>query len=174
MKRLPVSGFGWMIRCELPQVLAIEAASFENPWGEEQFLSLLRQRNVIGMVGRRAKEVIAYAIYELERSGLHLLNFTVDPGLRRLDVGSQFIDRLKTKLGGRRDIIRLLIRETNLPAQLFFASQGFVASTVHRDYFADTGEDAYRMAFVHGFNPQAMAAVVSNPNRISRFLGEPT
>ena len=38
----------WMIRRDMPEVLAIEHASFEYPWCEEEFLRVLRQRNCIG------------------------------------------------------------------------------------------------------------------------------
>ena len=37
----------WMIRRNMPEVLAIEHASQDFPWCEEEFLRVLRQRNRI-------------------------------------------------------------------------------------------------------------------------------
>ena len=50
----------WMIRRDMPEVLAIEHASFEFPWCEEEFLRVLRQRNCIGMVAEYGERVVGY------------------------------------------------------------------------------------------------------------------
>ena len=39
------------------------------------------------------------------------------------------------------------VRETNLPAQLFFRSLGFRAVSIVSDFYEDTREDAYLMQF---------------------------
>ena len=36
----------WMIRRDMPEVLQIEAASFEFPWLEDDFIRCLRQRKL--------------------------------------------------------------------------------------------------------------------------------
>ncbi|HEV3083032.1 MAG TPA: ribosomal-protein-alanine N-acetyltransferase RimI, partial [Gemmataceae bacterium] len=41
----------------------------------------------------------------------------------------------------------LEVRESNLPAQLFFKSQGFKAVRVLRRYYEDSGEDAYLLQY---------------------------
>ena len=41
----------------------------------------------------------------------------------------------------------LEVRETNLPAQLFFRSLGFRATTVLKDLYQDSTEDAYMMQY---------------------------
>ena len=47
----------------------------------------------------------------------------------------------------RRTRITLEVRETNLPAQLFFRTQGFRAVRVLRSYYEDSGEDAFLMQY---------------------------
>ena len=47
----------------------------------------------------------------------------------------------------RRSRIALEVRETNLPAQLFFRTAGFRATSVLKDFYQDTTEDAYLMEF---------------------------
>jgi ribosomal-protein-alanine N-acetyltransferase len=41
----------------------------------------------------------------------------------------------------------LEVRETNLPAQLFVRSLGFRATSVLKDFYQDSTEDAYLMQF---------------------------
>jgi ribosomal-protein-alanine N-acetyltransferase len=113
-----------MIRRDMPMVLAIEEASFEFPWSEEDFLLCLRQRNCIGMVAELNDEVVGYMVYELHKHRLHLLNFAVSPSCRRIGIGRAMI-------------------ETNLAAQLFFRSIGFRAEKVLSGFYEDSDDDAY-------------------------------
>lgn len=138
----------WMIRRDMPEVLDIERQSFEFSWNEEDFLTCLRQRNCIGMVAERQERIVGFMIYELLKSQLHVLNFAVAPWARRQGVGAQMIDKLVNKLSQqRRQEISLEVRETNLPAQLFFRNQGLAANAVLRGHYEDTDEDAYVMKF---------------------------
>jgi ribosomal-protein-alanine N-acetyltransferase len=138
----------WMIRRDMPEVLAIEHASFEFPWCEEEFLRVLRQRNCIGMVAECGERIVGFMIYELHRNRIHVLDFATHPDFRRHGVGRQMVTKLVGKLSTqRRNRIVLCVRETNLPAQLFFRVVGFRAMEVIREHFQDTGEDGYRMLY---------------------------
>jgi ribosomal-protein-alanine N-acetyltransferase len=87
-------------------------------------------------------------IYELHRNRLHILNFAVHPQFRRHGVGEQMVRKLASKLSSqRRSRIMLEVRETNLPAQLFFRQLGFKAISLLREFYEDTPEDAYLMQF---------------------------
>jgi ribosomal-protein-alanine N-acetyltransferase len=138
----------WLIRRDMDEVLGIERGSFQQPWTEEEFLCCLRQRNCIGTVAELDHRVVGFMIYELHKSMLRILNFAVSPAVRRHGVGRQMVQRLIDKLSQqrRREIV-LEVRETNVPAQLFFAASGFRAITVLRKHFEDTSEDAYYMRF---------------------------
>jgi ribosomal-protein-alanine N-acetyltransferase len=159
----------WMIRRDMQEVLDIENEGFEFPWYEEDFIRCLRQRNCIGMVAEHNDQVVGFMIYELEKSKLHLLNFAVSRQFRRQGIGSQMIDKLIGKLSHqRRTRIVLEIRETNLPAQLFFKGCGFRAVSVLRDFYDDTTEDAYSMNYRYRpVSAEAPAPV----NRITRLAG---
>jgi len=138
----------WMIRRDMVEVAAIEHEAFEFPWSEEDFTRCLRQRNCIGMVAELADSVVAFMIYELHRSRLHVLNFAVLRSHRRLGIGTQMMEKLVGKLTpDRRGRIVLEVRETNLAAQLFFRSLGFRATSVLKDYYQDSTEDAYLMQY---------------------------
>ena len=109
-----------------------------------------------------ADSVVAFMIYELHRSRLHMLNFAVTRSHRRLGIGTHMLDKLIGKLTpDRRGRIVLEVRETNLPAQLFFRSLGFRATSVLKDFYRDSTEDAYLMQYV------LEAATESMPRRLA-------
>lgn len=156
----------WLIRRDMPEVLEIERESFEFAWTEEEFLCCLRQRNCIGMVAELDHQIVGFMIYELHKSRLRILNFAVAPSARRLNVGSQMVGRLIDKLSQqRRKEIILEVRETNVPAQLFFKDKGFVAVSVLRNHYDDTAEDAYYMCYRLDSESGAFAP----RNRISEY-----
>lgn len=138
----------WLIRRDYPEVLDIENRCFEHSWSEEDFLAVMRQRNCIGMVAECDGMIVGFAIYELHKSRLRILNFAVHPEWQRCGVGTAMVDRLKDKLTqqGRKQL-RLETREGNLASQLFWKSQGFEAVDVWRKHYEDTNEDAYVFSF---------------------------
>jgi [ribosomal protein S18]-alanine N-acetyltransferase len=165
----PAVHIRWMIRRDMAEVIEIEHDSFEFPWSEEDFVRCLRQRNCIGMVGELDDRVAAFMIYELHRTRLHLLNFAVHRPLRRRGVGGHMLSKLVAKLSPqRRTRISLEVRETNLPAQLFFRDNGFRAVNVLRDYYQDTTEDAYVMQYRYRTVPGEAA---EGHNRITKLAG---
>jgi [ribosomal protein S18]-alanine N-acetyltransferase len=158
----------WMIRRDMPEVLEIEGSSFEFPWTEEDFIRCLRQRNCIGMVAEHEERVVGFMIYELHKNRLHILNFSVHADFRRRGVGQAMVGKLISKLSHqRRNRILLEVRETNLAAQLFFRNTGFRATSVLKDFYDDTTEDAYLMEYRY----QATEADFAPSNRISRLAG---
>ena len=159
----------WMIRRDMPEVLAIEASSFEFPWVEEDFIRCLRQRNCIVMVAEHDDQVVGFMIYELNKNRIQVLNFAVARDFRRRGVGTQMVAKLIGKLSAqRRTRIAMEVRETNLAAQLFFRTAGFRAVSVLRNFYDDTPEDAYLMQYRFDAAP---AAAIDPDNRITRLAG---
>jgi [ribosomal protein S18]-alanine N-acetyltransferase len=140
----------WWIRRDMPEVLAIEEHSFEAEcrWDEDEFMAFMRQRNAIGMVAEHDDKVVGYMMYELHKNYLLLAGIAVAPQHRRHGVGAAMIGKLVGKLHQqRRSRIKTTIRDSNLSAQLFFRSQGFIATEVLRGEFEDRDEDGYLMEF---------------------------
>jgi [ribosomal protein S18]-alanine N-acetyltransferase len=159
----------WMIRRDMPEVLAIEHASFEYPWCEEEFLRVLRQRNCIGMVAEHSEHIVGFMIYELHRNKIHVLDFATHADYRRRGVGRQMIAKLVGKLSSqRRNRISLYVRETNLTSQLFYRVMGFRAMEVVREHYPDSGEDAYVMQY---HLDESMIEEDRPANRIAKQLG---
>jgi len=160
----------WMIRRDMPEVLQTEQQSFEYAWTEEDFLRCLRQRNCIGMVAEYQDRIIGFMIYELHKNRLHLLNFAVHPSYRRCGIGSQMVQKLIAKLSShRRSKITLAVRERNLAAQVFFRSLEFKATRVLRNYYEDSGEDAFQMEYRLDAADDDIDAFSASMNRIAQF-----
>jgi len=159
----------WMIRRDMADALEIETDGFEFPWSEDDFIRCLRQRNCIGMVAEQEDRVVGFMIYELHKTRLHLLNLAVSKDYRRRGVGAQMLAKLTAKLSTqRRTRILLEVRETNLPAQVFFRAQGFRAVSVLRDFYDDTTEDAYLMQY--RYRP-VESEIILPINRITKLAG---
>jgi len=144
----------WMIRRDMPEVLAIENACYEHPWSESEFVTALRQRNIIGMVAEVDDRVAGYMVYELFAGELWVLNIAVDPKMWRNLIGAAMVNKLKGKLSkDRRTKIVADVRESHYKAQLFFKSIGFICTECVQDCYADSEDCAYR--FVFNLKPQA-------------------
>lgn len=159
----------WMIRRDMAEVLAAEQQSFEYAWTEEDFLRCLRQRNCIGMVAEHQDRIVGFMIYELHKNRLHVLNFAVATDFRRGGIGAQMVGKLIGKLSShRRSKVTLAVRERNLDAQVFFRMQDFRATRVLRNYYEDSGEDAFLMEF--SLEPSDADDAAGKPtNRIAAF-----
>jgi len=126
MSAIPVH-IRWMIRRDMPEVLDIDYASYQEPWWEKEFLHVLRHRNCIGMVAEKGEKVFGFMIYELHKDKLEVLRLAVLPCVRRRGIGAWMAEKLKSKLSShtRRRKIIFDVPEEMLPAQLFLARQGF-------------------------------------------------
>jgi len=136
----------WSIRTDLLAILEIERESFEFPWRGEDFKRCSRCSNVVGMTcENRDRQTVGFMIYELHKCCLHVLNFAVHPQHRNNGAGSAMVEKLISKVDKHltRHKVTLMIRETNLPAQLFFSRHGFLATRVLENEYQDTSEDAY-------------------------------
>jgi ribosomal-protein-alanine N-acetyltransferase len=142
-----------MNRRDLPEVLSIEESSFEFPWSESDFVRLLSQRNGVGWVvevcpGKQRERVVGYMVYQLAKTRIDLLNLAVAPDHRGAGLGRALLAKVKSKLSAeRRARIATEVRETNLAAQLFLRACGFRATSVLRDFYDDTTEDAYHFVY---------------------------
>lgn len=140
----------FMIRRDLPEILAIEREAFDAPWEEKYFIETLSQRQNIGMVLECDARVVAYMVYTLYRQRIHLANLAVAADCRGRGHGTQLLEVVKRKMAAResrRRTLSLEIRETNVAAQVWFRGQRFRCVEVLRDWYDHTEEDAYRFVW---------------------------
>lgn len=139
----PVLSIRWMIRPDLPAVLAISKESFHTPWTRDQFLAVLRHRNTIGLVATDPHGIIGFTIYELFKSHVTILNLAVHPWFRRQTCGSQMIRLLVRRARqAHRECVGTVICEDNLPGQLFLKANGFRATEIESGVYPG-GLDGY-------------------------------
>lgn len=160
----------WLVSRDMEEVLDIEQESFEFPWTEGDYTRCLRSRNCIGMVAEYHDEVAGYMVYELAKNRIQLLNLATAKRFRRCGVATQMIAKLIGKLSAqRRNRITFEIRETNLPAQLFFRSAGFRAMQILKNHYEEMQEDAYLMQYRHA--PDLVGDVYAKAhNRIIQYF----
>lgn len=143
-------------REDIPRVLEIERACFgQDAWAPNMLRFVLMQPRVVEQLVQQAGRIVGFMIYVPHRSHLRILNLAVCPACRRQGVAAAMIDRLKGKLSLYR-LPRIVaeVRETNLPAQLLFRSQGFRVVRVLRDQYDDCDDDAYTFAFHDQLPPE--------------------
>lgn len=135
-----------MIRKDLPQVLAIEEASFRSPWSREGFLAALGRTDILTYVYAPQEGVLGYIMIELVGPEAHIINLAVHPDHRRHAVATEclrYADHVARRRGAGRIVLE--VEESNLPAQLLYRKAGYRATRILRNYYPDTQEDGYRM-----------------------------
>ena len=138
----------WMVRRDFAEVLAIEEASFEFPWTEEEFRQCLQQPNCLGMVAEYEERVVGFVIYETPKNRIFVTNVAVAPEFQRHGIARQMIQKLISKMiYQRRQKIAIEIRETNLPALLCFRALGFRSATILKNFYENRSEDAYVLQY---------------------------
>lgn len=142
--RLPIHVRWMLIKSDIKDIVEIERLSYSTPWTAEDFSHCLNRHNFVGVVAEINHRVVGFLICEMHKKTIRLVNLAVHPKFKRKGVASQLVDDMVQKLSsGRYERIMAEIRETNLPAQLFFRSKNFRAYSIEKGLFEDTGEDGY-------------------------------
>lgn len=131
---------------ELDEILAIEQASFTNPWTREMYLAELRNKGVSFFYLARdgaLRVVVGFCSFWLVLDELHINNLAVLPDRRRQGAASALLERVLQegkRLGARRATLE--VRRSNDPARQLYARFGFSAAGVRRGYYTNPIEDA--------------------------------
>lgn len=132
---------------DVPQVHAIETATFPTPWSEQSFIDEMT-KNVCAryMVAEEDGQVIAFAGAWMILDEGHITNIAVDARHRSKGVGKAVTDALKqyaANLGVQ--YMTLEVRRSNLVAQNMYKKLGFIELGYRKRYYEDNGEDALLM-----------------------------
>jgi GNAT superfamily N-acetyltransferase len=114
---------------------------------DSRFCRFLKLNNYIGVVAEKWGRMLGFTVRSIHKHGIVIANMAIDPEFRRLGIGTELIDHAKCNLNERRNRIEVWLRESDLPAQLFFRSQGFRAEQGLRRFYEDTDEDAFVMEY---------------------------
>ncbi|MBR4069290.1 MAG: ribosomal protein S18-alanine N-acetyltransferase [Clostridia bacterium] len=136
-----------MTLADVPQVHAIETATFPTPWSEQSFIDEMT-KNVCAryMVAEEDGQVIAFAGAWMILDEGHITNIAVSAPHRGKGVGKAVTDALKqyaANLGVQ--YMTLEVRRSNLVAQNMYRKLGFIELGYRKRYYEDNGEDALLM-----------------------------
>lgn len=140
---------GWHLRAakvsDIPQVAAIEAGSFSDPWSLSSFKSLVTG----GLVWFRVAvdddtgEVIGYILVWFAADEAELANIAVAPGMRGRRIGAALLDDALSAAEERGTARMFLeVRDSNERARALYASRGFDEVGRRRSYYRRPVEDA--------------------------------
>lgn len=137
----------WMIRRDMPEILAIERACFQDPWTEGDFIQHLSDRKTIGMVVELKDCVHGFMVYQLHEKSLYVHKLAVDPLWRRIGLGRAMVDKLVSKMSShRRTTITIDTSERNTIVHKFLQANRFLAVGVTEGFYED-GAAAYRFEY---------------------------
>jgi ribosomal-protein-alanine N-acetyltransferase len=133
---------------DLPGLLAIESASFVQPWSEADFLSELRKFPMSLYIIRRDSEgpVLGYVCFWTAADEFQLFNLAVHPDHRRQGLGRRLLTFLLIQAREKRiPKVFLEVRASNLAAIALYGALGFKTLYRRPGYYAPSGEDALVM-----------------------------
>jgi len=130
---------------QVDDVLAIEEASFTNPWTREMYLTELQNLGVSFCFLARHDDGRAVGFCSVWRvvDELHINNLAVLPAYRRTGIGRILLQHVLEHgagLGARRATLE--VRRSNEAARLLYEHFGFAVAGVRPSYYSKPVEDA--------------------------------
>jgi [ribosomal protein S18]-alanine N-acetyltransferase len=130
---------------QIDAVLAIEEASFTNPWTREMYLAELENPGVsfCFLANDAAGQPIGFCSFWRVLDELHINNLAVVPERRRTGVASAlltFVLDEGARLGARRATLE--VRRSNDAARYLYEQFGFTVAGVRQAYYTRPVEDA--------------------------------
>jgi len=130
---------------QIDAVLAVEEASFTNPWTRQMYLAELDNHGVsscflaVGAVGN----VVGFCSARRVLDELHINNLAVLPAFRRRGVATALLTHVLEAgiaLGARRATLEM--RRSNETARALYERFGFAVAGVRKGYYTAPDEDA--------------------------------
>jgi ribosomal-protein-alanine N-acetyltransferase len=130
---------------QIDAVLAIEEASFTNPWTRAMYLTELENTGVsyCFLAKDEERQAVGFCSFWRVLDELHINNIAVLPPFRRLGVATTLLTFALSEgvaLGARRATLE--VRRSNDHARLLYERFGFTIAGVRRDYYTKPVEDA--------------------------------
>ena len=130
---------------DIEAIIAVEHASFTNPWTREMYVAELENRGVSFFFVARddRRHIVGFCAFWRVLDELHINNLAVLPEARRGGVASALLRRVLAegaKLGARRATLE--VRRSNEIARRLYERFGFSVAGVRRGYYSQPTEDA--------------------------------
>src|SRR2546427_13295556 len=130
---------------QIDDVLAIEEASFTNPWSRDMYLAELENRGVsyCFLAHDATGHVVGFCSFWRVLDELHINNLAVKPEFRRRGIATELLTYVLNHgqaRGARRATLE--VRRSNDPARLLYERFGFSVAGLRRAYYTKPVEDA--------------------------------
>ena len=131
------------VEADLPAILAIEQASFADPWRLSAFREALTTERHILLVATDPV-VVGYCVGLKVADEAELGNLAVVPDQRGRGIGEALLRAFLATVDAAPPLpaVYLEVRASNMAAQRLYARAGFVPAGVRRDYYEHPREDA--------------------------------
>lgn len=146
---------------EIPQVVAVENAAFDDPWPVEVFEAELRHSwsHCLVIEARDTGALLGHAVFWLVADEVHLLNLAVHPDARSRKLGRMLLGEVLQAARVRRArFITVEVRKSNAIARSLYESAGFKQVGLRPQHYASDGEDAVIMLYDLGSETGKMTA----------------
>lgn len=137
-------------RAMLPQIGAIEQASFPDPWSLSMLEAELDSGFVHFHVAVEDGQVLAFCILRLIWGEGEIYNIAVAPAHRGRGIGEGLLRHCLAAAAGEAEQVFLEVRASNQAAQGLYKKLGFVETGLRRGYYLKPREDAVLMTFRYG------------------------
>jgi ribosomal-protein-alanine N-acetyltransferase len=130
---------------EIDSILAIEHASFTNPWTREMYQAELQNRGVsFCFLARHAGgQTVGFCSVWRVLDELHINNLAVLPEYRRAGVATALLERALEQAAASGALRATLeVRRSNDPARLLYERFGFAVAGIRPAYYTKPVEDA--------------------------------
>ena len=130
---------------DLDQIVAIEQASFTNPWTRDMYLRELQNPDVSFLYVLRLPDsgIIAFCSVWLVLDEVHINNLAVRGDFRGQGVGKMLLERVLIEAANRGAARATLeVRRSNVAARRLYERLGFVVTATRPNYYASPPEDA--------------------------------
>ena len=133
-----------MALSHVPQIAALEAATFSAPWDEDAIRGELDNPLALWLVAEgEGGAVLGYVGSQTCFEDADILNVAVSPAARRRGIAAALMRELEARLlpkGAER--ITLEVRASNLPAIRLYEKLGYTRVGLRRGYYEKPREDA--------------------------------
>lgn len=124
---------------DLKEIYNINADAFDFPYTLETMKEVYHTTGTRLRVAREhtyhpyksailKKKIVGYILYTSYKRGYEILTMAVHKEYRRQKIGSRLVDKILTILSGPKPILKVVVNEYQVEAQLFFRSLGLLAT----------------------------------------------
>ena len=152
-------------RGDLSAVIAIERASFGDPWTSGMFSVYLSDPAKGFFVATAENSVAGYTITRRVAEESELLNIAVEPASRGRGIGGLLLDACIRRCAAEGAVeMWLEVRASNVSARALYAARGFSEMGVRKRYYEAPREDAILLRATLGPAPTADGNETVIPN----------